>query len=417
MIFPRKKNLEQLIKHQNNGLIKIITGLRRSGKSYLLDPIFKNYLLETGIKEDHIIKLDLEKQLNSKYWDPNELAKYLESCIVDKEKYYFLLDEIQLVKGFEFVLNGLLHIPNVDVYVTGSNSKFLSSDIISEFRGRGDEIRVFPLTFSEYYESVGGNKHEALISYMHYGGLPQCASTDDLEVKQHYLVGLYKTIYLADLKQRHRIKEMEVFDNLLEILSSDIGSFTNFKKLSNTFKTVLNVNVSFNTIKRYCEYLEDAFLINQAKRYDIKGKNHIASLKKIYFTDLGIRNALIGFRQYEASHLMENLIYNELCYRGFSVDVGTIIKNTIDKNKKNIRNYFEVDFVANKGFKRYYIQSALIIPDAKKMAQEEKSLDYISDNFQKVIIVYDDFVTYHQNEKGYIMMNLIEFLEHPEYIN
>ncbi len=417
MIFPRSKNLDQLIKRKNNGLIKVITGMRRVGKSYLLDPIFKDYLLDSNIKDDHIIKLDLDEQKNKKYWDPNKLSDYLESLIKDTDNYYFLLDEIQLVKDFEFVLNGLLHKKNVDIYITGSNSKFLSSDIISEFRGRGDEIRVYPLSFKEYYESIQGDKRQALLNYMRYGGLPLCVLSQDAETKQQYLIGLYKTIYLMDLKQRHHIKEIEIFDELCEILSSAIGSFSNSKKLSDTFKSVKHVNVSFNTINRYIDYLQDAFLINKAKRYDIKGKKYIESLKKIYFTDLGIRNSLIGFRQYEITHLMENLIYNELLYRGFLVDVGIVIKNGRNKNNDSIREKFEVDFVASKGYKKYYIQSAYMILDAEKMAQEEKSLDGIKDNFQKVIIVYDDFVTYHQNEKGYVLMNIMEFLENIDYIN
>lgn len=416
MEFSRDKNLEQLINRMNNGMIKVITGMRRCGKSYLLYNIFRNYLINTGINEDHIICVHLDDYDNAELLDPNRLNAYIKEQILDSENYYILLDEIQLVPDFESLLNGLLYKGNLDVYVTGSNSKFLSSDIITEFRGRGDEVRVRPLTFSEIYSATGGDKRDCLEEYLHFGGMPLCVLARTQEQKQQYLMNLYQTIYLRDLKERHTIDHPEEFGELFEMLASGIGSLTNPKKLSDTFKSVKNSSISPDTVSRYIDYTRDAFIVDKAVRYDIKGKKYISTPSKYYFSDLGIRNAILKYRQYEPNHIMENLIYNELCYRGFEVDVGTVIKNGVNENGNGSKDRLEVDFVANKGYKRFYIQSVYRMDNDEKLAQEQRSLDCIKDSFTKVLIVFDSTMHY-QNEKGYLVIGLLDFLMNTDLIN
>lgn len=408
-MFDRKRYLQQLIDRKNNGLIKVITGIRRCGKSYLLFNIFKNYLLDNGIDENHIISVQLDNVDYEELTDIKKLNKYIKDRITDKGIYYVLLDEIQLVDGFERLLNGLLYLNNVDCYVTGSNSKFLSSDIITEFRGRGDEIRVRPLSFSEYYNSMGGDKKEALDDYMRFGGLPVCVLANNDEQKEKYLIGLFETIYLVDIKERNNVNNSEELDELVNFLSSGIGTLTNPNKLSNAFKSIKGVSISSATINSYIGYLENAFIIEKAMRYDVKGKRYISTPMKYYFEDLGLRNARINFRQYEETHLMENLIYNELRYRGFNVDVGVVEKNEHTEKGFGRKVQLEIDFIATKGYKKYYIQSAYSIENSDKLSQEESSLDLVGDSFQKVIIVMNTGKKY-QNEKGYLIIGLSDFL-------
>ena len=408
-MFDRKRYLQQLIDRKNNWLIKVITGIRRCGKSYLLFNIFKNYLLDNGIDENHIISVQLDNVDYEELTDIKKLNKYIKDRITDKGIYYVLLDEIQLVDGFERLLNGLLYLNNVDCYVTGSNSKFLSSDIITEFRGRGDEIRVRPLSFSEYYNSMGGDKKEALDDYMRFGGLPVCVLANNDEQKEKYLIGLFETIYLVDIKERNNVNNSEELDELVNFLSSGIGTLTNPNKLSNAFKSIKGVSISSATINSYIGYLENAFIIEKAMRYDVKGKRYISTPMKYYFEDLGLRNARINFRQYEETHLMENLIYNELRYRGFNVDVGVVEKNEHTEKGFGRKVQLEIDFIATKGYKKYYIQSAYSIENSDKLSQEESSLDLVGDSFQKVIIVMNTGKKY-QNEKGYLIIGLSDFL-------
>ena len=380
----RDRYLEKLINRRENGLIKIVTGIRRCGKSYLLDPIYKNYLIENGVKEDHIIKIDLDERKNNKYLNPDVLDEYIRSMIVDKDIYYIILDEIQKVEDFEAVLNGFLHIENLDVYVTGSNSKFLSSDIKTEFRGRGDEVRVLPLTFSEFVTAYEGGTEEAWEEYKIYGGLPRILSQRTEEQKSQYLKDLFERTYLSDIIERHNIQRIDVLDTLVNILASSIGSLTNPKKLSDTFISNSMKDVSINTITSYINYLEDSFLIKKVERYDVKGKKYISTPSKYYFADIGLRNARLNFRQQEEDHIMENIIYNELLYRGYNVDVGIV-----EIREKNIRKQTEVDFICNQADKRYYIQVALSLPTREKTLQEERPLMNINDNFKKIIIVKD----------------------------
>ncbi len=399
----RKNYLDELIRKKENGMIKVITGIRRSGKSYLLDPIFKNYLLEQGIKEDHIIKIEFDKEKNKKYHESSKLNEYLFSLIKDKDMYYLLLDEIQLVKDFEYVLNGLLYEKNVDVYVTGSNSKFLSSDIITEFRGRGDQIHISPLSFSDFKEAYNG-EDDAWEEYLTYGGLPFILSFNNGKDKSNYLKNLFQETYIKDIIERNSIKRPDVLETLLNILSSSVGSLVNPQKLYNTFISNGEKEISINTIISYLNYMEDAFLIKKVERYDIKGKKYISTPFKYYFSDLGLRNARLNFRQLEEIHLMENIIYNELIVRGYNVDVGLVeIRDKDDKKQ------LEVDFVCNEGFKRYYIQVALNIDTREKNEQESRSLNNIGDNFKKIIIVKDGLKHWY-NEDGILIMNIKEFL-------
>ena len=404
----RDMYLQKLIDRQEKGLIKIITGIRRYGKSYLLDPIYKNYLLSQGIKEDHIIKIDLDERKNNKYLNPDVLDEYIRSKIIDKNMYYVILDEIQKVEDFESVLNGFLHIENVDIYVTGSNSKFLSSDIRTEFRGRGDEIRVLPLAFSEFITGYEGNREEAWNEYKTYGGLPRILSQKTNEQKSKYLKDLFERTYLSDIVERHNIQRIDVLDSLVNILASSIGSLTNPKKLSDTFVSSSMKDVSINTITTYINYLLEAFLIEKAERYDVKGKQYISTPSKFYFSDIGLRNARLNFRQQEEDHIMENIIYNELLYRGYNVDVGVV-----EIREKNLRKQIEVDFVCNQADKRYYIQSALSLPTREKTLQEERPLMNINDNFKKIIVVKDNIKNW-TTEEGITVIGLQEFLLNKE---
>lgn len=400
----RDRYLEKLINRRENGLIKIVTGIIRCGKSYLLDPIYKNYLIENGVKEDHIIKIDLDERKNNKYLNPDVLDEYIRSMIVDKDIYYIILDEIQKVEDFESVLNGFLHIENLDVYVTGSNSKFLSSDIKTEFRGRGDEVRVLPLTFSEFVTAYEGGTEEAWEEYKIYGGLPRILSQRTEEQKSQYLKDLFERTYLSDIIERHNIQRIDVLDTLVNILASSIGSLTNPKKLSDTFISNSMKDVSINTITSYINYLEDSFLIKKVERYDVKGKKYISTPSKYYFADIGLRNARLNFRQQEEDHIMENIIYNELLYRGYNVDVGIV-----EIREKNIRKQTEVDFICNQADKRYYIQVALSLPTREKTLQEERPLMNINDNFKKIIIVKDGKKSW-TTEEGILIIGLQEFL-------
>ena len=396
--------LEKLINRQENGLIKIVTGIRRCGKSYLLDPIYKDYLLRNGVKEDHIIKIDLDERKNNKYLDPDVLDEYIRSLIKDNDMYYIILDEIQKVEDFESVLNGFLHIDNLDIYVTGSNSKFLSSDIKTEFRGRGDEIRVLPLAFSEFVSAYDGSVDEAWDEYKIYGGLPRVLSQRTNEQKSKYLKDLFERTYLSDIIERHNIQRVDVLDALVNILSSSIGSLTNPKKLSDTFISNSMKDVSINTITSYINDLLDSFLIEKAERYDVKGKQYISTPSKYYFSDIGLRNARLNFRQLEEDHIMENIIYNELIYRGYNVDVGVV-----EIRENDIRKQTEVDFVCNQADKRYYIQSALSLPTREKTLQEERPLMNIIDNFKKIIVVKDKIRPW-ITEEGISVIGLQEFL-------
>lgn len=417
MDFKRTKNVNQLIERKHNGMIKVVSGLRRCGKTYLLFKLFAEHLLESGVAEDHIIKIALDDIKYSELRDALKLYNFIVSKIKDSEKYYILLDEIQFVPDFVGLLNGLLHIENADTYVTGSNSRFLSSDIVTEFRGRGDEVRLRPLTFAEYSEGISGESHELLNNYLIFGGMPGCAVIREEERKIQYLTMLYQTIYLRDIIERVKIRNTEEFRELTEMLASDIGGLTNPKKLSDTFLSVKGIKITHDTVVSYINSLVDSFLVERAQRYDIKGKKYISTPLKYYFGDLGIRNAALGFRQSEKNHLMENLIYNELRYRGFSVDVGVVAKSIKNKNGNGTTVNYEVDFVANKGFKRFYIQSAYILDDEEKRLQEERSLDNINDNFAKVVISMYGTVRYYQNDKGYMILSLEEFLKNEDLIN
>ena len=414
MIIKRDFYLSKLIQHKKNGLVKIITGIRRCGKSYLLFKLFRDHLLENGIKEDHIISVALDDFGNRKLQNPDELYNYVKSQIIDGEDYFILLDEIQLVPEFESVINGFMHIDNADIYVTGSNSKFLSSDIITEFRGRGDEIRVYPLNFSEFYSVYGGDFDNAWIMYCNYGGMPLCLSMETLADKAKYLTGLFDTTYLADIINRNNLRGNEEINELTDMLASSIGSLTNPLKIANTFASSKNVKLSANTISNYLNYLQDAFLVEKAVRYDIKGKKYINTPAKYYFVDMGLRNARLSFRQQEYTHIMENVIYNELRLRGYSVDVG-VVENVGKEEGFSVRKSFEVDFVVNLGNRRYYIQSAYNIPTEEKMAQEQASLLSINDAFRKIIIVNQPIMSGY-NEQGILMLSLQDFLMNPEKV-
>ena len=397
--------LNKLISRKDNGLIKIITGIRRCGKSYLLDPLFKNYLLDSGIKEDHIIKLELDKEENKKYHDPHELNQYIKSQIKDKSMYYILLDEIQMTTDFESVLNSFLYERNLDVYVTGSNSKFLSSDIITEFRGRGDEIKVFPLSFSEYVETFKGDKQDAWNEYVLYGGLPLILSKKTDEEKSQYLKELFTQTYIRDIVERNNVQRIDVLDSIINMLASSVGSLTNPKKIYDTFVSNGEKELSSNTVSSYIKYIEDSFIVNKSVRYDVKGKKYISTPQKYYFSDIGLRNARLNFRQQEENHIMENIIYNELVIRGYNVDVGVV--EVRDKNK--CRRQLEVDFVCNLGNKRYYIQSALNLETREKTLQEERPLMNINDNFKKIIVVKDN-IKHWFTEEGILIVGIQEFL-------
>lgn len=409
MQIQRDFYLQQLIDGKQNGLIKIITGIRRCGKSYLLFTLFYQYLKNIGVTEDHIIKIALDDIESADLRAPLALYKYIKAKMVDDDLYYILLDEIQLVARFEEVLNSLLRMDNADVYVTGSNSKFLSSDIITEFRGRGDEIRLYPLSLSEYCEGTGQKPYEAWKDYYTYGGLPHVLTLETEKKKLDYLSNLFESVYLLDILERHRVKNKSEFEDLVRIVASGIGAPTNTTKLSNTFKSVKKIAISYNTIDKYLGYMQDAFIIEKATRFDIKGKKYIGSLAKYYFTDMGLRNAVLGLRQQEESHIMENVIYNELRRRGCKVDVGIMEQRYVSKDGKWQRKQLEVDFVVNEGSQKYYIQSALAMPDEEKRKQEMASLLRIGDSFKKIIIVKDDIKPW-TDENGILTMGLMDFL-------
>lgn len=416
MNINRKLYLDQLIASQKNGLIKIVTGIRRCGKSYLLFKLFHDYLNSTGIDDSHIIEVALDDRSYKELRDPDNLLRYIKEHIVDKDLYYILLDEVQMVAEFTDVLNSLLHISNADVYVTGSNSHFLSTDVVTEFRGRGDEIHLFPLSFSEYCEGYQGSVDEAWKDYYTYGGLPLILSLDTDKKKEDYLKNLYKSVYLVDVLERHKVKNIDEFDELVKIVASSIGSSCNPTKLANTFKSVKNVTIHHQTINKYLRFLEDAFLVEKSIRYNIKGKKYINTLAKYYFSDLGVRNALLGFRQQEETHIMENIIYNELRTRGYQVDIGMVEVRVSDKNGKLIRKQLEVDFVVNQGSQRYYIQSAFSMPTMEKEAQESASLLKIKDSFKKIIVVKDD-IKPKRNEEGIFTIGLKDFLLDKNSLN
>ena len=412
MEIKRDYYLQKLIDRKNNNLIKVITGIRRCGKSYLLNHLFRNYLLDSGVSENHIISIALDDDDNSDLLDPKKLRQYINEKISDNDLYYILLDEIQLVSNFEGLLNGLLRKENLDIYVTGSNSRFLSSDIITEFRGRGDEIRVYPLSFKEFYSNYDGSKEDAWVEYYTYGGLPLVMNYKKEEDKMQYLDSQKQNVYLNDVIERNHIQNKEDLEKLIEIISSSIGSLTNPLKLSKTFRSYdKNTLLTDKTIYNYLSYFEDAFIIEKALRYDIKGKKYIDTPYKYYFTDIGIRNAFLNFRQQEENHIMENIIYIELRRRGFKVDVGVV-----EVRNKEGRKQYEIDFIANKGNNKYYIQSALNIDTKEKREQEEKSFMNVNDFFKKVIIVKDNIKRW-RDDKGIVIMGITDFLLDEDSLN
>lgn len=403
-IIERNDYLNKLIVRKGNGLIKIITGIRRCGKSYMLNNLFYNHLIASGVKENHIIKLALDRAENIDYHDAKKLNEYILSQIKDNDMHYVLIDEIQLTEGFEFVLNGLLYEKNVDVYVTGSNSRFLSSDIITEFRGRGDEIRIYPLSFAEFVNAYEGDRYEAWNEYVTYGGMPLILKQHTDEQKSKYLASLYDLTYKKDIIERNSIDKPDILDTLINILASSVGSLTNPQKIYNTFTSNGINDVSKNTVISYIDYLLDSFLIEKAERYDVKRKKYIQTPQKYYFADVGLRNAKLNFRKQEENHLMENIIYNELLIRGYNVDVGVVEVREADARKQ-----LEVDFVCNQGNKRYYIQSALNLDTPEKTLQETKSLNNIRDNFKKIIVVKDNIKLW-RNDDGILIIGIQEFL-------
>ena len=405
--------LNKLISKKHNGLIKVVTGMRRCGKSYLLFNLFKEYLVNEGVNENHIIEIAFDSFENRKYRDPEVLFPYLMEKIADKEMYYVLLDEVQMLDDFESVLNSLGRKKNVDVYVTGSNAKFLSKDIITEFRGRGDEVHMYPLTYSEFMSVYDGDKQEGWRDYVLFGGIPLVLGFETADQKSDFLKCLFEETYISDITGRNNIRNKAELEELLNILSSAIGSLTNPSKLSATFKSVKNKTISKETIIKYIDYLKDSFLIDSAIRYDIKGKKYINTPSKYYFTDLGLRNARLNFRQVEETHAMENIIFNELKVRGYNVDVGVVVMNEVDKNGKKIRKQLEVDFVCNKGSKRFYIQSAYALPDKEKMEQEQRSLVNTGDGFKKIIITKNAVAPLY-NDEGILVMSVYDFLLNPD---
>lgn len=413
MVIPRDRYLEQLVSRKHNGLIKIITGMRRCGKSFLLFKLFKEHLIAEGVPESHIIRIELDDRRNKSLRDPDVCLEYVTSLLKDEGQYYLLIDEVQFMAEFEDVLNSFLHIDNLDTYVTGSNSKFLSTDIITEFRGRGDEIHVRPLSFAEYcaiYPDMAWD--DAWNIYHTYGGLPYAVLLDKAEDKAQYLKRLFREVYLKDIVERNKVQNNIQMGILLDIISSSIGSLTNPRKLENTFKSDGNISISAATIKQYLDYFIDAFMVEKAERYDIKGKKYISTPQKYYFSDLGLRNARLNFRQQEETHIMENVIYNELRLRGYSVDVGVIEINERTSEGTYARKQIEIDFVANKGSQRYYIQSAFALPSFEKAAQEERPLKNVPDSFKKIIVVKDNIML-RRDDNGITTMGLKQFLLNP----
>ena len=412
MVVKRDIYLNKLISKKHNGLIKVVTGVRRCGKSFLLFNLFKEHLRSEGVDSNHIIEIAFDAFENKRFQDPYVLMPYLKEQIADDGMHYVLLDEVQLLGEFEAVLNSLIRKKNVDVYVTGSNARFLSKDVITEFRGRGDEIHMFPLNFSEFMSVYSGTKQDGWNEYMLYGGLPLVLRFEKPEEKIAFLKSLFEETYISDIVGRHKIRNRAELEDLLNILSSAIGSLTNPTKLSATFKSVKQKTISKTTITKYIDYLQDAFLIDSAMRYDIKGKKYINTPVKYYFTDIGLRNARLNFRQLEETHTMENIIFNELRIRGFNVDVGVVVVNSTDKDGASIRKQLEIDFVCNKGSKRFYIQSAYAIPNQGKMEQEQRSLMLTGDGFKKIIITKDAPAP-HYNDSGVLVMSIFDFLLNP----
>lgn len=409
MIIERNKYLSRLLDSRLNGLVKIVTGIRRSGKSFLLFNIFKQRLLNEGVDAGHIIEMQFDDFANKRYRVPEVFYNYVKERIKDGRVYYIILDEVQLLGDFEDVLNGLMHIENMDIYVTGSNARFLSKDIVTEFRGRGLQIHISPLSFAELMTFYNGSKEDALEHYLRYGGLPQVALQPNDEYRSTVLKDLLKETYIIDILERNRVKNSAELEELLAMLASGIGGLTNPQKLSNTFKTVKNVSIGAPTLKSYIDYFCDAFLVEQVNRYDVKGKRYIGTPLKYYFSDLGLRNALLNFRQVEKTHLMENLIYNELRGRGYNVDVGVVPYNGKNAQGVSFRKQLEVDFVCNKGSQRLYVQSALALPTQEKIDQETKSLRRIDDGFQKMVVVGDHTIGSH-DESGILFINIYDFL-------
>lgn len=409
MEIKRDKYLEDLKDRMHNGMIKVVTGIRRCGKSYLIFTIFKEYLINEGVKEEHIIEMEFDKKENAKYRNPDALLDYVKESIKDPEDYYVLLDEVQMLGDFEEVLNSLLHIKKLDIYVTGSNSKFLSSDVLTEFRGRGDEVHVYPLTLQEVMQNYKGDIYHGWAEYVTYGGLPLVwgMRTDQQKIK--YLTDLFEKTYISDIIDHNGIEKTEELEALLNVLASAVGSLTNPTKIEATFKSVLKSRISRNTIVQYIGYLKDAFIINEANRYDVKGRKYIGTPLKYYYEDLGLRNARLGFRQVEETHLMENAVYNELLSRGYAVDVGVVEIRKRNQEGKQEKRKLEIDFVANMGSQRYYIQSAFQIPDREKERQEKESLNSVEDSFKKIVLVRDVVKT-SRDEKGIVTMNIYDFL-------
>jgi len=412
MEIKRDLYLQKLLNSRNNGMIKVITGMRRSGKSYLLFNLFADALAKEGVAADHIVTVNLEDRRNSLLRDPDNLLAYIDARLTDEDMYYILLDEIQMVKEFEDVLNSYLHVKNADVFVTGSNAKFLSKDVITEFRGRGQSIMVHPLNYTEFMSAQhnpGSYDMNLLLEYMQYGGLPKVVTTDDENEKKKYLQSLFVQTYLRDIKERYSIQLDHDLEELIDVIASGIGTLTNPHKIQNTFRSVKQSNITQDTIKNYLDYMQDAFIINKTVRYDIKGRRYIDTPAKYYFEDLGLRNARLNFRQTEETHLMENLIFNELRIRGYSVDVGWLTFFGKDADGKSERRQLEVDFVCNKGYERLYIQSAFALPTIEKQQQEFNSLKRINDSFQKVVIVGGMQPTY-RNDDGILILNVFDFL-------
>lgn len=417
MKIKRQKYMQQLIDSKANGLIKIVTGLRRVGKSYLLKTLFKEHLLESGVPKSHILIIDLEDRRKKAFRDPDYLLNWVDSQMKDDEQYYIIIDEVQRVEEFVDMLGSLVEMPNADVYVTGSNSHFLSNDIATEFRGRGDEIHVWPLTFSEFMSAYEGDIVDGWQEYYTYGGLPKILSIKGDDKKAAYLRNLYRTVYLSDIYERYDIEYKTEFEELVRILASSVGSHVNPTNLANTFKSVKRLNnITDKTIETYVGYLENAFMIEKSERYDIKGKKYIGTTPKYYFKDLGLRNAILSFRQIEENHLMENVIYNEMRHRGFLVDVGNVNIRVKDEEGKLRRVTLEVDFVCNLGSRRYYLQSAYRLPDEEKMQQEKRSLQQIGDSFKKIVVV-GERMKLRRDESGIVMMGIYEFLSEPELLD
>lgn len=415
MEIKRDIYLNKLIKRRNNSMVKVITGIRRCGKSYLLFNLYYDYLIKDGVKPENIITVALDDIKNKPLRDALNLYNYVSEKIETDETYYVFLDEIQFVDEFADLINGLSHIKNLDIYVTGSNSKFLSSDILTEFRGRGDEIKVYPLSFSEYCSAYAGTVSDAWKDYYTYGGMPLILSCADDEAKADYLSNLFKKVYISDIIERNHIRNDKEFEDLINVLASGIGSLTNPKKLANTFKSVLNSNISDKTLKQYIDYLLEAFMIEKAMQYDVKGKKYLETLTKYYFEDVGLRNARLDFRQQEENHIMENIIFNELKMRGYRVDVG-VVELWESANGKRSHKRLEIDFVANKGNNKYYIQSAFAIETAEKEKQEKRSLNKINDSFKKIVVVKDD-IKLKRDENGIVTMGIYEFLLNQNSLN